>query len=202
MIADNVTTWPRDAEGAVELASVAAAHRPDAVVSLGDMYAHHVEVAADLGVNLFGVYGNHCRPGYLGQIPGTVDLIGDPSLPARRGVLTLPGQRPVSLLAVQGCVRYKDEEDVLFEQHEYAAVLDRIPAADLVITHCPPRGVNDAEDAAHVGIDALRTWVDRHSPRWLLHGHTYRNPARSMHGSTEVFYVSGHAVIDLDLSAL
>ena len=54
-----------------------------------------------------------------------------------------------------------------------------------------------AEDAAHVGIEALRRWVDRHAPRWLLHGHTYENPPHSCHDGTGVFYVNGHALIEL-----
>lgn len=147
-----------------------------------------------------GVYGNHCTQEYMPR-NGLVDLVGDRELPARRGTLRLPGQRALSVLAVQGCVRYKpDVDDVLFTQDEYAAALDAIPAADLVITHCPPAGVNDGEDAAHNGIDALRRWVDRHHPRWLLHGHTYDNPKVSCHGETDVFYVHGHALITLPLS--
>ncbi|MGC7194501.1 metallophosphoesterase, partial [Mycobacteroides abscessus subsp. abscessus] len=64
-----------------------------------------------------------------------VDLVGDRALPARHGVLALAGQREVSVLAVQGCVRYKpDRDDVLFTQAEYASAIDEIPAADLVIT--------------------------------------------------------------------
>lgn len=66
-----------------------------------------------------------------------------------------------------------------------------------MITHCPPRGINDAEDTAHVGIEALRRWVDRHAPRWLLHGHTYDNPPRTNHGGTEVLDVDGHVLVEL-----
>lgn len=97
-------------------------------------------------------------------------------------------------------MRYKaDLDDVLFTQEQYTAAIDRLPAAELVVTHCPPAGINDAADQAHVGIDALRRWVDRYRPRWLLHGHTYENQERSWHGDTEVVYVHGHAVVDLRL---
>ncbi|WP_267890069.1 hypothetical protein [Mycobacteroides abscessus] len=40
--------------------------------------------------------------------------------------------------------------------------------------------------------------MDPHQPRWILHGHTYDNPQRSWHGNTEVIYVHGFAVVDID----
>ncbi|KXO91105.1 metallophosphoesterase [Tsukamurella tyrosinosolvens] len=149
---------------------------------------------------VLGVYGNHCTADYM-PAAGIVDLVGDRSSPAKVGQLQLPDGSALRVLAVQGCVRYKpDLDDVLFTQNEYAAALRALPGADLVITHCPPAGINDAPDPAHVGIVALREWVDLHRPRWLLHGHTYENPARHLYGQTEVLYVSGCAVVDLELS--
>lgn len=199
-VADSGHSWPEDHEGRYDLSVLVGQHRPNALISLGDFSSLHAAVMARAGAPFTaGVYGNHCTQDYMPTF-GIVDLVGDRSVPARRGVLRLDSRREVSVLAVQGCVRYKqDRDDVLFTQEQYSAVIDTIPAADLVITHCPPAGINDAEDPAHVGIFALRRWVDRYHPRWLLHGHTYENPARSHRGDTEVIYVHGHAVVDLDL---
>ncbi|BBX87933.1 metallophosphoesterase family protein [Mycolicibacterium aubagnense] len=198
VIADSAHTWPEDIDGRYDLRSLVAAHQPDALISLGDYSTVHAAAIARSGAPLAaGVYGNHCTQDYFPEY-GIVDLVGDRRLPARQGTLSLRGYRPLRILAAQGCVRYKaDLDDVLFEQHEYTRAIDRLPGAELVITHCPPAGINDAEDSAHVGIEALRHWTDRHQPQWLMHGHTYDNPERSLHGGTEVFYVHGHAVIDL-----
>ncbi|MFV8142059.1 hypothetical protein ACNQR7_31220 [Mycolicibacterium senegalense] len=84
-------------------------------------------------------------------------------------------------------------------EEQYAAAIEGLPAAELVITHCPPVGINDGADPSHVGIAALRRWVDRHRPRWLLHGHTYNNPVQSFHGGTEVLYTYGYVALELDL---
>ena len=47
-----------------------------------------------------------------------------------------------------------------------AKLVGRLPAADVLLTHSPPAGVNDdPDDPAHVGYDGLRDWVDRHRPR-------------------------------------
>lgn len=198
VVADSAHTWPEDRDGRYNLAPLVDWHRPDALLSLGDYSAAHAKVMARSGAPArLGVYGNHCTQDYMPG-HGIVDLVADRRLPARHTTLTLAGHRTLTVLAVQGCVRYKpDRDDVLFTQREYAAAIDPLPAAELVITHCPPAGINDDRDTAHEGIAALRRWVDLHQPRWLLHGHTYDKPLSSRHGLTDVIYVHGHAVVDL-----
>lgn len=199
-LADSALNWPRDADSRYDLSGLVRDHQVDAIISLGDYSRIHADAMQRAQApRAFGVYGNHCTQDYMPD-HGIEDLVGDRHRAARRGTLRLPGHRDVTLLAVQGCIRYKpDTDDVLFTQEQYAREIDRIPKAELVITHCPPAGVNDDEDPAHAGIEALRRWVDRHRPRWLLHGHTYQNPERSMHGNTEIIYVNGYSVIDLPL---
>jgi uncharacterized protein len=79
----------------------------------------------------------------------------------------------------------------------------RLPAADVLLTHSPPAGVNDEpDDRAHRGSPALRGWVERNQPAWLLHGHTLPNPARQVHrlGTTRVVYVRGALPLELSPS--
>jgi uncharacterized protein len=67
----------------------------------------------------------------------------------------------------------------------------------VLLCHCPPWGVNDdPADPAHTGFRALRGWVERVRPRYLLHGHTTPDPRRRTHrlGDTEVVWVRGAAV--------
>jgi len=65
------------------------------------------------------------------------------------------------------------------------------------VTHCPPRGINDHEDPAHVGIDALRNWVERVQPRVLIHGHTYPSQPVTSYGNTRVEYVRGARIVGI-----
>ena len=44
---------------------------------------------------------------------------------------------------------------------------------DIVVTHAPPAGLGDGEDIAHWGFKALRKFLDRHHPRYLIHGHVH-----------------------------
>lgn len=101
-------------------------------------------------------------------------------------------------MGLEGCVRYKRRgRDILYTQAEYDALVAELEPADVLITHCPPEGINDHLDLAHVGISALRKWVDANSPSVLIHGHTYpRDPVRS-YRSTRVEYVRGDEIVDL-----
>ena len=79
-------------------------------------------------------------------------------------------------------------------------MLARLPAADVLLTHSPPAGVNDEpDDRAHRGSAALRAWVERTRPAWLLHGHTLPHPARRVArlGPTRVVHVRGAELVEL-----
>ena len=87
-----------------------------------------------------------------------------------------------------------------YTQKEAAKLVKKLPAADVLICHCPPTGINDdPDDPAHLGIEALRDWVDRHAPRYILHGHVHPVGGRVMTrlGDTRVHWVSGAQVLNL-----
>ena len=79
-------------------------------------------------------------------------------------------------------------------------MIARLPPADVLLAHSPPAGVNDEpDDRAHRGSPALRAWIERHRPAWLLHGHTLPNPAQKEQrlGSTRVVHVRGALPLEL-----
>jgi Icc-related predicted phosphoesterase len=64
-----------------------------------------------------------------------------------------------------------------YSQEEAARYVEKLPPADVLPTHSPPLDVNDEpDDPTHVGFGALREWVERHRPRYVLHGHTTPDP--------------------------
>jgi uncharacterized protein len=70
-----------------------------------------------------------------------------------------------------------------------------LPPADVLVTHCPPRGINDHDDPAHVGVDALNEWLRRVQPAVMIHGHTYPTQPIRQTGSTRVEYVRGGRIV-------
>lgn len=73
-------------------------------------------------------------------------------------------------------------------EDEAEGMLGQIGAADILISHSPPKGVGDQHsDAGSIGSVAVRRAVERLQPRWLLCGHVHdRWGMRGMIGATTV----------------
>jgi hypothetical protein len=71
---------------------------------------------------------------------------------------------------------------------------------DVLLTHAPPRGIGDGDDAAHRGFDALLGLTRALRPTALLHGHVHpygMHPGlRLLHGAT-VANVTGWHLLDI-----
>jgi Icc-related predicted phosphoesterase len=170
-------------------ALLAQRRRVDAVLCLGDLDRAWIESLQTLrGMPRYGVHGNHDPPRLLQEVE-----VEDVHL--RRvsvGGLTIAG--------FEGCVRYGQGGPHQYTQKEASKLVKKLPAADVLICHCPPLGINDdPEDPAHLGIAALRDWVDRHQPRYVLHGHVHPLGGRVMKrlGDIQVHWVSGAQVLHL-----
>jgi Icc-related predicted phosphoesterase len=161
----------------------------DAVLCLGDLDRAWIEPLAGLRIPRFGVHGNH-DPDQLLQEVEVEDLHG------RRtsfGGVTFAG--------FEGCVRYGAGGPHHYTQREAAKLAKRLPAADILLAHCPPLGINDDPgDPAHVGFSGLRDWVERHEPRHLLHGHVHPLGGQVVRhfGPTQVHWIQGARVVVLD----
>lgn len=150
------------------------------------MYASDLSGIDALDVPSLGVYGNHCDGRYFNKL-------GITNLHLAR--VEIAG---TTFTGLQGCVRYKEgTRDLLYTQDEYAEMISQMPAADVLVTHCPPAGINDHADDAHVGIAALRAWVDANGPRALIHGHTYPDVPATTYGRTRIEYVYGARIVEL-----
>jgi len=178
-----------DREPRPSVAALLAAGPIDAIVGLGDLQPAWIEGIADAAQPKLGVYGNHDDGAYMPAL-GMEDL--------HLRAVELGG---LSFAGFEGCVRYRRDGAHQYTQAEAAALAASLPPADVLVCHCPPAGINDdPEDPAHVGFDALRAWVDRVRPRYLLHGHTYPPPGRTVrrHGPTRVVHVAGARMVELE----
>lgn len=50
----------------------------------------------------------------------------------------------------------------------------RKKGVDWVITHAPPRHINDEEDRCHRGFQVYRTFIEKYKPPLFLHGHIHK----------------------------
>jgi len=173
----------------LDAAVMARQAQVDAVFCLGDLDRAWIESLMYLELPRFGVHGNH-DPDHLLRDLEIEDLH------MRRIEL----EDGLSVTGFEGCVRYRRGATHQYSQREASKLARRLPAADVLLCHCPPYGINDdPDDAAHIGFEGLRKWVDRHPPRHLLHGHTHPLPSQTVdrYGDTRVHWVSGAKVLDL-----
>jgi Icc-related predicted phosphoesterase len=172
---------PADPAGLVE------ANKPDLVVTLGDLKPDWIDSLRKVGVPRIGVHGNHDGPDELAPL-GVRDL--------HLAQIEIDGW---TFAGFDGCVRFSAGPHQ-YTQEEAAAMAAHLPAADVLVCHCPPFGVNDEpDDPAHVGFRGTREWVERHEPRYVVHGHTTPDPRRRVHrlGGTTVEWVRGARIIEL-----
>ena len=172
--------------------TLAGQHDVDGVLCLGDLQPSWLETLERVTLPKLGVYGNHDDQPYM-------DRFGIENMHMRRIQL----DRGLSVAGFQGCVTYRrscGKVGPSCSQREARRLLRRLPAADVLLCHCPPYGINDDPgDPAHVGFQALREWVLEHRPRLILHGHTHPQPGALIErvGDTRVAYVNGARIIDM-----
>jgi uncharacterized protein len=163
--------------------------RVDAVLCLGDLDRAWIESLRALPLPKLGVHGNHDEPDLLREVE-----VED--LHLRR--TSLAGR---TFAGFEGCVEYGGGGTYHYTQRKATRLVRRLPAADVLLCHCPPLGINDdPDDRAHVGFEGLRAWVDQHHPRHLFHGHVHpvAGIAQTQHGDTRVHWISGARVVRLD----
>ena len=92
----------------------------------------------------------------------------------------------VRILGLGGCLRYRPGS----HQYTDSQMRKRIrklwlqlflyKGVDIVVTHAAPAGLGDGEDPPHWGFRALRDFLDKYHPQYLVHGHFHMTYGRSI----------------------
>jgi uncharacterized protein len=178
-----------DKRPVLDPATMARQKHVDAVFCLGDLDRAWIESLMSLDIPRYGVHGNHDPEHVLRELE-----IEDMHM--RRTQLA----GGVTIAGFEGCVRYSRNGTHQYSQRQANKLARRLPAADVLLCHCPPLGINDdPEDPAHIGFEGLREWVDRFEPRHVLHGHTHPLPGRTIgrYGQTQVHWISGAKILEM-----
>ena len=141
----------------------------DLIISCGDLNAKYLSFLVTMArCPVLYVHGNH-DTGYKNNPPEGCDCIDD-------AIVVYNGIR---ILGLGGCRRYHPGD------HQYTEAQMRrrinrlrwkircLGGIDIVVTHAPPEGLGDDQDPAHWGFAALRKFLDKYHPRYLLHGHVH-----------------------------
>ena len=163
----------------------------DLILSCGDLHASYLSFIVTMArAPLLYIHGNH-DTGYDRAPPEGCDCIDDQ-------LIVYKGLR---ILGLGGCYKYRPgphqytEGEMRKRIRKLKWQLWRHKGVDIVITHAPPKGVGDLDDAAHRGFEAFLELIDKYHPKYLLHGHIHlrygadKTREREYHG-TQVINVS------------
>ncbi len=175
--------------------------RIDLIVGAGDLDPEYLSFVADaFHAPLWYIRGNHDVGAAWSDIRRT--LLPEPMADGR--VIEEAGLR---LIGFSGSPRYNERNMQIGAIGMWVSVIRGWWAARrrgplLVVTHAPPRDVNDDPDIAHRGFTAFRWLAERlNAPLWL-HGHTalVRRGIddRSAHHAGTLFYnCTGATLVEL-----
>lgn len=162
--------------------------RPDLVVACGDLPFDYLEnLVSRLDKPLLYVPGNHdedLTPPDTRWAP----LAYEYPIPGPLGCVNIDGrvveEAGLRIAGLGGSLRYREGPNQYTEAQMRRRALSleirlragkvvRARGLDILLTHSPPLGFNDGEDAPHRGFAALRRLVAKVSPKLLIHGHVH-----------------------------
>jgi len=69
------------------------------------------------------------------------------------------------------------------------------------LTHSPAYGLGDGEDLPHTGFKSFLTLLDKHKPKYMIHGHqhlSYKNTQRILqYKDTQVINAYGYYILEI-----
>ncbi len=185
------------------------------VIGCGDVPASYLEFLTDaLGKPVYYVLGNHAeeltRQGSRG-----IPKLPDGCINVGGKVVTDPLSGLI-IAGLPGSPRYSEAEPVQFTERQMSLMILRMMprllwnkirkgrALDLLVTHSPPRDINDEQDIAHRGFIVMRRFLRWFAPEYQLHGHIHvydRSKSHiTQHLATEVINVYPYQKLDLTFS--
>ena len=172
----------------------------DLIVGCGDLQPEYLTFLADaFCVPLIYVRGNH-------DVGAAWRHEQRESLPAPLVDGRVHEELGLRVIGFSGSPRYNDRELQFSEStmwlRSIAAGIRRPKAPILVISHTPPRGMNDDDDLPHRGFTAFRWLADRLAPPLWLHGHTALvrtglDDRCVRHGDTLFYNCTGATLVEL-----
>lgn len=179
------------------------------VVSCGDLPVSYLEFISDaLHRPVYHVHGNHenrCGEGRTCVPGGAIDISGK--------VITDPATGLI-LAGIPGCLKYEEKQAGQYSERQISLMACKMAprlkynqlrhgrALDLLVTHAPPRDVNDRPDPAHRGFESLRDFLTRWTPPYHLHGHVHlydrSQPSQQRFHETEVINVFPYKLLEIE----
>ena len=170
----------------------------DLILSCGDLNSEYLSFLVTMGrAPLLYVHGNH-DTNYENRPPEGCMCIED--VVFRYGDLRI--------LGLGGCRKYSGGPHQFTEKQMATRIrklrfkLWRHKGVDIILTHSPVRDYGDDDDLPHRGFECFWALLEKHKPRYLVHGHVHMNyghdrPRVIRYGETDLVNGYERYVIDL-----
>lgn len=76
------------------------------------------------------------------------------------------------------------------EEVEVEAYLNRMPGCAIVVSHSPIYKLLDGDGTYHAGFRCYKRYMEKHNPRYWIHGHIHEAYGHEKVGDTEVYNVA------------
>lgn len=146
----------------------------DLIISCGDLKASYLSFLATMtSIPVLYVHGNHDEKYQYAPPEGCI-CIDD----------TVYNYEGIRILGLGGSFRYKDGSCQYSEKEMEKRIkklkwkLKWSKGFDILVTHAPALGVNDAEDMCHRGFNAFNNVIQKYNPKIFAHGHVHLNYGR------------------------
>lgn len=146
----------------------------DLIISCGDLDAEYLSFLVTLyNIPVLYVHGNH-DVRYEKKPPEGCICIED-KIYVHEGV---------RILGLGGSMRYRNGDHQYTDREMWKRVLRlkwqifRKRGFDILVTHAPAHKINDGEDLPHRGFKAFRHLIEKHRPKYHLHGHVHLSYGR------------------------
>lgn len=167
----------------------------DLILSSGDLKADYLSyVVTVVNAPLLYVHGNHDRR-FLSEPPeGCTNIDG--------GIYTYKGLR---IAGLGGCMTYSGGP-FQFTEHEMHKRIKKNrfkyrKGFDILLTHAPAYKLGDGNDQAHTGYKCFVGLLDKHKPKWMVHGHQHLNYGKMerkiQYQETEIINAYDYVIIDV-----
>lgn len=141
----------------------------DLIISCGDLKSNYLQFLVTMAkCPLLYVAGNHDTH-YDQNPPNGCECIDD-------AIVEFNGVR---IMGLGGCRKYHPgkyqftEKQMRRRIRKLRFAMWRTKGIDILVTHAPAEGLGDAEDPAHHGFAALREFLDKYHPKYMVHGHVH-----------------------------
>ncbi len=173
----------------------------DLILSCGDLPPEYLSfLLSKINAPLYYVRGNHDIR-YESKPPmGCCDLHGK--------IVTFKGMK---LFGLEGSRWYNGGPNQYTEEEMKKKIFTLLPSLwwhrgfDIIITHAPPRYIQDGEDPCHKGFKSYNKLINRYKPDYFIHGHIHKNFINPSHRitfveKTKVINTVGYNILDIDIN--